>query len=196
MDEAVINGANLFFADQFGIGTKSPGDAGRNQWLLGLVNAAPYVSLVFMTEASVDFLLPIKVSLLCLCRMLAHGPTEPLLWSSWNHFHHRNLLFPHLYLARRHQLMGTPLRCTVLPWTRYWSEVRYRSRLCCRMCTSGHSWRSGHDVADVDGVWNHAGICRRPGVLQSPEQASYHRPELEIDVSLCKFPTPPLSARK
>lgn len=42
MDEAVINGANLFFAEQFGIGSK--GDQSRNQWLLGLVNSAPYVS--------------------------------------------------------------------------------------------------------------------------------------------------------
>ncbi|KAH9839427.1 uncharacterized protein C8Q71DRAFT_846982 [Rhodofomes roseus] len=41
MDEAVINGANLFFAPQFGIG--SVGDQSRNQWLLGLVNSAPYL---------------------------------------------------------------------------------------------------------------------------------------------------------
>jgi len=41
MDESVINGANLFFASQFGIDPKS-GD-GRNQWLLGLVNSAPYL---------------------------------------------------------------------------------------------------------------------------------------------------------
>lgn len=45
MDESVINGANLFFAPQFHIDPNS-GDqfAGRNQWLLGLVNSAPYVS--------------------------------------------------------------------------------------------------------------------------------------------------------
>jgi len=42
MDESVINGANLFFADQFGIPQHS-GDTGRNQWLLGLVNSAPYL---------------------------------------------------------------------------------------------------------------------------------------------------------
>ncbi|KZT72160.1 hypothetical protein DAEQUDRAFT_664568 [Daedalea quercina L-15889] len=41
MDESVINGANLFFADQFGIGTV--GNQSRNQWLLGLVNSAPYL---------------------------------------------------------------------------------------------------------------------------------------------------------
>lgn len=42
MDEAVINGANLFFAPQFHIDPNS-GNKGQNQWLLGLVNSAPYV---------------------------------------------------------------------------------------------------------------------------------------------------------
>ncbi|KAI0083385.1 hypothetical protein BDY19DRAFT_900385 [Irpex rosettiformis] len=43
MDESVINGANLFFAPQFGIDPNShDANAGRNQWLLGLVNSAPY----------------------------------------------------------------------------------------------------------------------------------------------------------
>ena len=42
MDEAVINGANLFFAPQFHI-DPNEGNTSRNQWLLGLVNAAPYV---------------------------------------------------------------------------------------------------------------------------------------------------------
>ncbi|KAF8736151.1 hypothetical protein AX14_000792 [Amanita brunnescens Koide BX004] len=40
MDETVINGANLFFANQFGI---DPSASSRNQWLLGLVNSAPYL---------------------------------------------------------------------------------------------------------------------------------------------------------
>ncbi|OSX66254.1 hypothetical protein POSPLADRAFT_1064660 [Postia placenta MAD-698-R-SB12] len=47
MDEAVINGANLFFAPQFGIST-TEGDTGRNQWLLGLVNSAPYLCCAFL----------------------------------------------------------------------------------------------------------------------------------------------------
>ncbi|KAI9452476.1 hypothetical protein BJY52DRAFT_1403480 [Lactarius psammicola] len=42
MDEAVINGANLFFAPQFRIDSKS-GNASKNEWLLGLVNSAPYL---------------------------------------------------------------------------------------------------------------------------------------------------------
>lgn len=47
MDESVINGANLFFAPQFGIDPKTQtGNQSRNQWLLGLVNSAPYVSPV------------------------------------------------------------------------------------------------------------------------------------------------------
>ncbi|KAK7472875.1 hypothetical protein VKT23_000983 [Stygiomarasmius scandens] len=44
MDESVINGANIFFPQQFGINPKATdGNAGRNQWLLGLVNSAPYL---------------------------------------------------------------------------------------------------------------------------------------------------------
>lgn len=41
MDQTVLNGANLFFANQFNI----PQDNSRNRWLLGVVNAAPYVSV-------------------------------------------------------------------------------------------------------------------------------------------------------
>ena len=50
MDESVINGANLFFPDQFGISQTigTPSQLSRNQWLLGLVNGAPYVSLYFL----------------------------------------------------------------------------------------------------------------------------------------------------
>lgn len=43
MDESVINGANLFFPAQFGIDPGQGAGANRNQWLLGLVNSAPYV---------------------------------------------------------------------------------------------------------------------------------------------------------
>ncbi|KAI1783044.1 hypothetical protein LXA43DRAFT_977304 [Ganoderma leucocontextum] len=43
MDEFVINGANLFFPAQFGIDPGRGGGSRRNQWLLGLVNSAPYL---------------------------------------------------------------------------------------------------------------------------------------------------------
>jgi sugar porter (SP) family MFS transporter len=43
MDESVINGANLFFPNHFGIPQQNDPNAGRNQWLLGLVNSAPYL---------------------------------------------------------------------------------------------------------------------------------------------------------
>lgn len=43
MDETVINGAQLFFAPQFGIDTTSGPNTGQHQWLLGLVNSSPYV---------------------------------------------------------------------------------------------------------------------------------------------------------
>ncbi|CAE6461948.1 Putative metabolite transport protein YwtG OS=Bacillus subtilis (strain 168) GN=ywtG PE=3 SV=1 [Rhizoctonia solani AG-1 IB] len=42
MDETVINGANLFWPQQFGLFPDEPG-RGRDQWLLGLVASAPYL---------------------------------------------------------------------------------------------------------------------------------------------------------
>lgn len=44
MDETVVNGAQLFYAGQFGIG----GDDWRSTWLVGLTNAAPYVCCAFV----------------------------------------------------------------------------------------------------------------------------------------------------
>jgi len=44
MDETVINGANLFFPKQFGVDdTKGSPNADQNQWILGVVNSAPYL---------------------------------------------------------------------------------------------------------------------------------------------------------
>ncbi|OCH83718.1 MFS general substrate transporter, partial [Obba rivulosa] len=40
MDQSAINGANLFFAPQFGI---DPTSSSRNSWIFGLVNSAPYL---------------------------------------------------------------------------------------------------------------------------------------------------------
>ncbi|KAK3304591.1 uncharacterized protein B0T15DRAFT_247821 [Chaetomium strumarium] len=39
MDETVVNGAQIFYKDVFGIGTESQ----RDTWLLGLLNGAPYL---------------------------------------------------------------------------------------------------------------------------------------------------------
>jgi sugar porter (SP) family MFS transporter len=45
MDETVVNGAQLFYAPQFGIGDKNNS---RQTWLLGLVNSAPYLCCAFV----------------------------------------------------------------------------------------------------------------------------------------------------
>ncbi|KAK3293468.1 uncharacterized protein B0H64DRAFT_419204 [Chaetomium fimeti] len=44
MDETVVNGAQIFYKDAFGIGTKSE----RDTWLVGLVNGAPYLCCAVM----------------------------------------------------------------------------------------------------------------------------------------------------
>ncbi|KAI0113753.1 hypothetical protein GGR51DRAFT_23344 [Nemania sp. FL0031] len=45
MDETVVNGAQIFYKDQFGIGDPN---SQRDSWLLGLVNAAPYIGCAFL----------------------------------------------------------------------------------------------------------------------------------------------------
>lgn len=44
MDETVVNGAQIFFLGQFGIGGKDP----RSTWLTGLTNGAPYMCCAFI----------------------------------------------------------------------------------------------------------------------------------------------------
>ncbi|GAA5985666.1 hypothetical protein JCM10908_007062 [Rhodotorula pacifica] len=44
MDESVTNGANLFWAPQFGLNTgEGAPNAANNEWILGVVNGAPYL---------------------------------------------------------------------------------------------------------------------------------------------------------
>ncbi|KAF3070566.1 Polyol transporter 5 [Daldinia childiae] len=45
MDETVVNGAQSFYKAEFGIGDSS---SQRDSWLLGLVNAAPYICCAFV----------------------------------------------------------------------------------------------------------------------------------------------------
>ena len=45
MDETVVNGAQIFYTKQFGIG--EPNEA-RSTWLTGLVNSAPYLCCAFI----------------------------------------------------------------------------------------------------------------------------------------------------
>ncbi|KAK4032097.1 hypothetical protein C8A01DRAFT_41473 [Parachaetomium inaequale] len=44
MDETVVNGAQIFYKEVFGIGTTSQ----RDTWLVGLVNGAPYLCCAFL----------------------------------------------------------------------------------------------------------------------------------------------------
>ena len=68
MDETVINGAQLFYPDQFGL-HQTPNVADRNSWLLGLVNSAPYVSI---TSTEPMIWLTLNQALLCHHQLLAY----------------------------------------------------------------------------------------------------------------------------
>ncbi|GAM84628.1 hypothetical protein ANO11243_026250 [Dothideomycetidae sp. 11243] len=48
MDETVVNGAQTFYYPQFGIDDKTGPKSGRDSWLQGLVNSAPYLCCAFI----------------------------------------------------------------------------------------------------------------------------------------------------
>jgi hypothetical protein len=127
MDEAVINGANLFFAPQFHIDPNS-GNKATNQWLLGLVNSAPYVC-VCITSSDTS-LLTFLVAVLCHPWLLAHRTPEQLVGSSGHHLRLRCHLIPCLHLAKCYQFMASSLCCSLFPWDRHWSQVLHGPRLC------------------------------------------------------------------
>ncbi|KAH9934522.1 uncharacterized protein BXZ73DRAFT_89586 [Epithele typhae] len=96
MDESVINGANLFFPSQFGIDPgNSPGSGNsRNQWILGLVNSAPYLCCglisCWLTDPTAHRLLGRRgtifvAAMFCFLTCIWQGVTN-----SW----------PHLFIAR------------------------------------------------------------------------------------------------
>ena len=72
MDEAVINGANLFFAPQFHIDPNS-GNKSQNQWLLGLVNSAPYVCMRCIKPSDT----PADIPCSCVAPSLVAGSPNP-----------------------------------------------------------------------------------------------------------------------
>lgn len=96
MDESVINGALLFFPEQFGISTTvGPGvtaaQAATNQWLVGLVTSAPYVSLTNQRNDgdAHSHLLNLK-ALLRRPWMLVDGSSQRMAWTTWYNFSHRH----------------------------------------------------------------------------------------------------------
>jgi hypothetical protein len=60
-DQTGSNGANLLFPTEFGVPTKAGApDAARNSWIVGVVNAAPYIgSAVWCALCSLMFCVPL-----------------------------------------------------------------------------------------------------------------------------------------
>jgi MFS family permease len=75
MDEAVINGANLFYPDQLNIPQMNNPNASRNQWLLGLISSSPYVRTCYLPTGL--FIENVIDPQLC-CAVLGCWLTEPM----------------------------------------------------------------------------------------------------------------------
>jgi hypothetical protein len=141
MDESVINGANLFFAPQFGI---DPATSGSNQWKLGLVNSAPYVGFHILCFSPLMHI-PSPV-VLRFHRVLALPSPERCARAPRDHFHSRRSLLPHLCLAGCYQLVATSIPRTIRAGVGNRTEEQHGARICGRMRTSCHPRCARDDV--------------------------------------------------
>ena len=85
---------------QFGIPTDGPNASQRDQWLVGLVNSAPYVCRLYTPLPR--WLKRPSLALLRLHWMLAHRAAQQMAGSPRCHFRGSFLLFRDLHLAGRH----------------------------------------------------------------------------------------------
>ena len=135
MDESVISGANVFFPAQFGIDPGlmsikgSGGGASRNQWLLGLVNSAPYVGLIsYITDPTSPHRMFFS-ALLRLHILPSHFSSQSRSWTPRHYIRYRLHIICSLHMERCQQLLAASLCFTLVSRARNWSKQRNRADL-------------------------------------------------------------------
>src|SRR5579859_6616016 len=141
MDETVVNGAQIYYTEEFGLQPPQMSES-QASWIVGLVNSSPYLACAvlgcWLTEPLNNIIG--RRGVIFLSCFVAAGTSIPQR-SDLSRFH----------LGRCRELMGQPFHCTFCSGSRNRVEVHHRPRLHCGNLPSAHPWRSGHDVADVDG---------------------------------------------
>ena len=113
VDEAVVNGGQLWYKYQFGIGGEDP----RSTWLTGLLNSAPYLCCAFIGCWLYAFH-PIPSP-----QVANSGQNDAFqqsLWKKGYHFLDLRLFSSGLLLARFCQHLVAHVHCKILPWPWYW----------------------------------------------------------------------------
>jgi len=103
-DQSLINGANLFWPSEFGIGTNSQ----RDTWLVGLVNAAPYFGCVLFSCWMTQPLNHYFGRRGCILISLVFA-TFPCLWAAFTNS------WPHLFATRLVLSMGIGPKSSTVP---------------------------------------------------------------------------------
>jgi hypothetical protein len=182
MDETVVNGAQLFYPEQFGIGSKSTHDAlivGCKQSARGTLQ-----SLTSYSPCSHQLR---AVPLLCCPRLLVDGSVESMARSSRSHLCHRTGFIPRLHMAGRHKLVAAPVGRSIRsrPW--YRPQERNCPCVCCGVCPRAHPWCAGHAMASLDRLRHHDGKRYGSSLLLRFRPAAYHRSEMASYVGAVPF---------
>ena len=115
-----------------------------------------------------------SLSVLCFHWMLAHCTFQQHFRTSWYNIRHLYFFCPGLLLASVHEHMVAHVHRAIRSWSGYWSQVGNSSDICSRDHSTRYSWCACYAMADVDSVWYHAGICRRPRLLSSSRSSRYN----------------------
>lgn len=130
--------ALLFWPDQFGLPTTataangiSAATAASNQWLVGLITAAPYVRPLFLSSRNL-LTLAVPAALLRCPRLLAHLASQLLPRPSRSNLPHRHhlILDRHLVRVNKHVVAPSDRTLCTRPWDR--AEERHCTLLCPR----------------------------------------------------------------
>lgn len=148
-DQTGSNGANLSFPVEFGIPDNDKTDPNyeRNLWLVGLVNAAPYIASAFLGCWLSD---PLNnyfgrrgtifvCAVVCLLSVIGSGFTQ-----NWY-----QLFICRLLLGIGKEFVHNFWFQRVLTEQRYGQQGLNRSNLRSRECAGSHSWWLGHVLANV-----------------------------------------------
>lgn len=179
VDETVVNGAQLFYAGQFGIDN----DDDRSTWLTGLVNSAPYLCCAFIgcwltTPFNNAFGRRGTIFITCLFSALA---------CFWQGFVNS---WWHMFIARFALGLGIgPKSATVPVYAAETTPPGIRGALVMQWQVCGSLLPTYHwsrlTGVDVDSIWYHGGICVRSCVLLRPRYAQHHWSQLENHDGIC-----------
>jgi hypothetical protein len=100
------------------------------------------------------------LSLFCSDRVLDNGSVEPLVWPSWMYLHLVSHIFRIFFLDGSCAYLVEPPPWPIFTWISRRRKIHDNPGVWRRMLAHQHPRSTGHDVANLDGLWHYAWLYR------------------------------------